>query len=97
MQWIVVATPPFKAVEHVDEVLVQLDGEPPGLEARYVGSADDGKLRVVSLWASKADADRFFAEDLGPAYARVMGPEPVGAPEAVGIKVERSFLRGLTA
>ncbi len=93
MQWIVVATPPFQSIERVGEVLTQLGGEPAGLEARYVGTAEDGKPRIVTLWESKAHADRFFTDDLGPALAKVLGPEPVGAPETTGISVARSYTR----
>ncbi len=93
MQWIGIATPPFGSVEKVDEVMAELGGHPAGLEARYVGAATDGKLRVVTVWESKAHADRFFAEKLGPALAKVLGPEPVGAPEILGIAVERSYTR----
>ncbi len=92
MQWIAVATPPFRSIEQFDAVLAQLGGEPDGLEARYAGTAD-GTLRVVTLWESKAHADRFFAETLGPALAKVLGPEPAGAPEVVGIDVVRSYVR----
>ena len=67
-------------------------GEPDGLEARYVGTAS-GTLRVVTSWESKAHADRFFAEKLGPALAKVLGPEPAGAPEVIGIDVVRSYVR----
>src|SRR5918998_4582769 len=92
MQWIAVATPPFGSIEQFDAVLAQLGEEPDGLEARYVGTAN-GTLRVVTLWESKAHANRFFAEKLGPALAKVLGPEPAGAPEVVGIDVVRSYVR----
>ena len=93
MQWIAVATPPFRSIEQFDTVMANVGGEPEGLEARYVGTASDGKLRVVTLWESKADADRFFAERLGPALAKTLGPEPVGAPEVVGIDLARTYVR----
>jgi len=93
MQWITVATPPLKSIEQFDAVLAQVGGNPDGLEARYAGTGQDGKLRVVTLWESKAHADRFFTETLGPALARALGPEPVGAPEIVGIEVARSYAR----
>lgn len=93
MQWITVATPPFGSIEQFDSVHAQVGGEPAGLEARYVGTADDGRLRVVTLWESKAHADRFFADTLGPALAKVLGPEPVGAPETIGITVSRSYAK----
>lgn len=62
------------------------------MTARYVGTTD-GTLRVVTLWESKAHADRFFAEKLGPALASALGPEPVGRPEVFGIDVARSYVR----
>ncbi len=92
MRWITVATPPFGSIETFDAVLAELGGEPEGLEARYVGTAD-GKIRVVTMWESKAHADRFLGERLGPALAKVLGPEPVGGPEFVGIDVARTYVR----
>ena len=62
------------------------------MEARYVGSTEDG-LRVVTLWESKAHADRFFAETLGRLLATALGPEPVGRPEMVGVDVARTYVR----
>ena len=53
MAWITVATPPFASIEQVDAVLAHLDGAPDGMEERYIGTADDGELRGVSLWQSK--------------------------------------------
>jgi hypothetical protein len=92
MQWITVATSPVTSIEQFDTVLTQVGGNPDGLAARYAGTGQDGKVRVVTLWESKAHADRFFAETLGPALARALGPEPVGAPEVVGIDVARSYV-----
>jgi hypothetical protein len=91
MQWITVATPPFASIEKFDTVLANLGEQPDGLEARYVGTTDDGKLQVVTLWESKAHADRFYADTLGPLLAKVLGPEPVGAPDVTGIDVARTY------
>ena len=93
MQWISVATPPFESVEQFDKVLAGQTAEPTGLEARYVGTTQNGELRIVTVWESKAHADRFFTETLGPALAKALGPEPVGKPEVVGIGVARSYTR----
>lgn len=93
MQWITVAVPPHETIEEFDAVRSRFGGEPPGLEARYVGRADDGRLRIVAVWESRAHADRFFAETLGPALAAALGPEPVGMPEVVHIDVARSYAR----
>lgn len=92
MQWITVATPPFASIEQFDRVLAEQGEEPAGLEARYVGTAGD-ELRVVTLWESREHADRFFAEKLGPALAKALGPEPVGTPEVIGIEVARGYVR----
>ena len=92
MQWIGIATPPFQSIEQFDAVMRHVGDEPEGLEARYVGTTD-GQVRVVTLWESKAHADRFFSERLGPALAKALGPEPVGRPEVVGIDVVRSYVR----
>jgi len=93
MQWITVATPSFASLEQVDAVIAQLDGPPDGMEARYIGTTSNGQLRVVSLWESKAHAERFLTEKLGPAVARALGPEPNGASEVVGIDVARNYVR----
>ena len=90
MQWITIGSPSF-SMEQVKTVLAQV-GEPEGLVARYVGTAD-GQVQIVSLWESKAHADRFFAETLPPALATALGPEPTGAPEVLGIDVARSYVR----
>ena len=92
MQWIAVSTPPFESLEQVGDVMSQMNGEPDGLEARYIGTAD-GSPRIVTVWESKAHADRFFAETLGPILAKALGPDPVGKPEIVGIDVARSYVR----
>ncbi len=91
--WITVATPSFTSLEQVDSVLAGLDGPPEGMEARYIGTTPDGGLRVVALWESKAHAERFFSEKLGPTIAKVLGPEPNGASELVGIDVARGYVR----
>jgi heme-degrading monooxygenase HmoA len=92
MQWIAVATPPFGSIEQFDQLTSTLGGEPEGLQARYVGSAGD-QLCVVSLWESQEDADRFFAERLGPALAKILGPDPAGTPEVRGMEVVRAYTR----
>ena len=93
MQYIAVATPSFDAIELFDRITAQVGDAPEGMLAGYAGTADDGKLRVVSVWQSRAHAERFFAEKLGPALAKALGPEPVGASEIVGIDVQRSYVR----
>ena len=91
--WITVATPSFASIDQVDAVIAKLDGPPAGMLARYIGSADDGNLRVVSLWESKEHAERFLTEKLGPAVASALGPEPKGASDVVFIDVARQYSR----
>ncbi|QNE18737.1 hypothetical protein F1D05_13505 [Kribbella qitaiheensis] len=92
MQWIAVATPPFGSIEQFDQVMSNMGQEPDGLQARYVGTAGDG-VRVVTLWESREHAERFFAERLGPVLAKVLGPDPAGTPEILGIEVARTYTR----
>ncbi|MEU4191339.1 hypothetical protein AB0E69_05535 [Kribbella sp. NPDC026611] len=92
MQWITVVTPPFATIEQFDQVMHEVGTEPEGLQERYVGKAADG-LRVVALWESKQHADRFFADHLGPALAKVLGPEPSGRPEILGVEIARTYIR----
>jgi heme-degrading monooxygenase HmoA len=92
MQYIAVATPAFSSIEQFDRLTDELGGEPEGLQARYVGSAGD-QLCVVSLWESQEDADRFFADRLGPALAKILGPDPAGTPDVRGMEVVRSYTR----
>jgi hypothetical protein len=53
------------------------DSRPAGMIARYVGMSDAG-LAITVVWASKADADRFETEQLGPTVRRVMGSQGPG-------------------
>lgn len=89
--WIIVATPPFTEVETFEQVTAQVGVTPEGLHARYLGRLGD-ELRVVTIWESKEHADRFFADQLGPALARVLGPEPVGRPQTQAIEVLQAFV-----
>ena len=88
--WITIATPPFTSIEQFDEVVAHIGDRPDGMLARYAGATEDGSLRVVSLWESKAHADRFVTERLGPALAAVLGPEPEGATLGTGVEVSRA-------
>ncbi len=91
MQWITVATSRFDSIEQFDAMLQRV-GEPDGLEARYVGTTD-GQLRIVGLWESKAQADRFFAETIPSILAETLGPEAASVTDVVGIDVVRSYVR----
>jgi hypothetical protein len=90
MKWMTIATPAFDSIETFEKVRAHV-GDHTGLEISYLGTADDGSLRVVNLWESKAHADRFYTEILGPALAQVLGPEPGGFPKIVGVEVARVY------
>lgn len=90
MQWITVAKPPINDIALFDQVCAAA-GEPEGMVFRYAGQGTDGWLRVIVGWQTREQADRFFAEILGPALARALGPEPAGRPEIVGVTVERAY------
>jgi hypothetical protein len=90
MQCLTIATPPVKTMEQFDAIVAQFGAPPEGLEARYVGTTG-GELRVVSLWASKEHAQRFFNEMLPPVLAKALGPEPAGAADTTWIEVARSY------
>jgi hypothetical protein len=59
----------------------------PGAIARFAGETEGG-LRVISVWESKADADRFFAECLGPVFAELLGPDRVQRPQVSELDVQ---------
>ena len=62
---------PEGSQELYDKVLehLALDGKPAGGILHVAGPGPNGGWRVVEVWESRADADRFFAERLGPAFA----------------------------
>ena len=91
MAWIMVATPSFASIEQVDAVLAQLDGAPDGMEERYIGTADDGELRVVSLWQSKGARPPVLRRK---ARARGCQSAPSRSVRpSLGIDVQRSYVR----
>ena len=92
--WLTIATPPTQSLEKLDQMMGSLT--PDGLRARYACQAD-GKFQVIAVWDSKEHADRFFHETLGPVIARVLGPEPSGAPAVTaGYEVLREFVPALS-
>jgi hypothetical protein len=72
-----------------------LEGAPAGGIFHAAGPSPEGGWRVVELWDSEDDAQRFFTERLGPAFQAVGisgRPDPqfwpiytyMAAPEAAG-------------
>ena len=91
--YLVIATPTPQTMELIDAVLAEVGGPPEGMAERFVGTADDGSFRIVTLWDSKQHAERFFADELGPALARVLGPEVTGASWQLGLDIVRHHTR----
>ncbi len=59
-------------------VLAELGGAEkaaPGLVAHVAGPVDGG-FRIVDVWESRADAERFAEQHLAAAVARVHGDDP---------------------
>jgi hypothetical protein len=50
-------------------------GIPEGLLMQVAGEGEGG-VAVLSVWRSKEDADRFFADHHAPALAKVLGAPP---------------------
>jgi hypothetical protein len=94
MQWIAIGTPPFTDITTFDATCASHGGEPEGLEARWVGRIGD-QLRVIMVWTTREQAERFFAEVLLPGLAATLGPDK--RPELVGFAAERTYRRELVS
>ena len=67
------------------------DGPFPGLIAHSAGFDDEaGVFRILDIWESREDAERFFAEHMEPLMA--LGPEALPNPAtAVEPPLRRGF------
>ncbi|CAM3769171.1 hypothetical protein [Smaragdicoccus niigatensis] len=97
MSYIFIMDSPAGSIENMERILAQIGEEPDGLAARYAGIVD-GQLKVIGIWDSKEQADRFFAEKLGPAMAKILGSEgrtfaAPATPPMIGIEVAHSYHR----
>jgi hypothetical protein len=78
--------------EQFEEIDALIGDEPvAGLLARYTGVTDAG-VAVTSLWASKADADRFFVERLRSAIEQVAGSADGGPQPSISFDVTHEML-----
>jgi hypothetical protein len=92
MSYLTIAKPAFGTLEGFRKIMSTQgigQGEPDGLQARYVAEVGDG-IRVVAVWESKQHADRFLEERLAPALATAFD-EPQGSPEVLGGVVANSY------
>lgn len=70
VQSILITGTDLEGFRAVDETLPTT--RPDGLIARYVGATPDG-VALTAVWATKAEADRFGTEVVGPAVRRAHG------------------------
>ena len=92
MSYLTIARPAFGTLEGFQKIMGERgigQGEPEGLQARYVADVGDG-IRVVAIWTSKQHADKFLEERLAPALATAFD-EPQGRPEVLQGEVANSY------
>lgn len=77
MTYIHLTKTPDKHLPDYQRVVAALGDEPVKGRLRHAAGEEDGALYVLDEWESRADADRFAAERLFPAFARAgMAPSP---------------------
>jgi quinol monooxygenase YgiN len=68
--------------EQVNEKL-NAQGDPPSaLRFHAAGRADDGRIRIIEVWDSRADFDQFNEQRLTPAISEVSGMPADQMPQA---------------
>lgn len=73
------------------EIVARTGDDQPGFIARFAGETPSG-LRVISVWESKADADRFFSEKMGPLLGEMLGPDRTVTPQVSELDVQEYAL-----
>jgi hypothetical protein len=92
MSHLTIAKPAFGTLEGFQKIMSAQaigQGEPEGLQARYVADVGDG-IRVVAVWESKQHADRFLEQRLAPALATAFD-ERQGHPQVLQGEVANSY------
>jgi hypothetical protein len=80
---------PKSSLAEYDSVLSELGSEPIAGRKQHYAGEDAGALVTVDVWESRADADRFAAERLFPAFER-LGLHPMGDTTIVAFEAERT-------
>jgi hypothetical protein len=76
MSYIHITRTPGQDLDSYRKVRAALGSEPVSGRDRHYAGEVDGALVVVDVWRSRADADRFAAERLFPAFAAAgMSPQ----------------------
>lgn len=91
MSYAMVSQSPGVGVEWHHALQRELGDEPvDGHIATYAGTGPDG-MCVISVWESKAHADRFAAEQLFPTLRRLgVGPDQLASRSVLEIDIEDS-------
>ena len=84
-----IVSPREVTFEMYDKVSAKLDteGNPPDGLIVHTASEVDGKLKIVDIWESEEQAERFGQERLGPAIMEIAGDQVGGPPEPDQIQV----------
>ena len=92
MSYLTIAKPAYGTLEGFQKLMSAQgigQGEPDGLQARYVAEIGD-RVGVVAVWESKQHADRFLEDRLAPALTSAFD-EPQGRPEVLQGVVANSY------
>jgi hypothetical protein len=76
----------YEMYQQVEDKIDAKNNPPAGLIV-HTASVVDGKLKIVDIWESEEDAQRFGQERLGPAIQEVAGPEVGGPPRPDQIQI----------
>jgi hypothetical protein len=85
----------YEVYQQVGEKL-DVENNPPAGLIMHTASVVDGKLKIVDVWESEEDAQRFGQERLGPAIEAIVGPDAAGPPrpDQVQIYEIKNLVRG---
>ena len=85
MTYVHITRGPGFGITEYERVHHEIGPDPvPGLVGHHVGEVD-GTLVVVDVWDTRADADRFAAERLFPAFERT-GVAPDASAEIIAFE-----------
>ena len=92
MTYVHISRSPGRGMAEYDKVERELGPGPQvGLNSHHVGVVD-GALVIVDVWSSRADADRFAAERLFPAFERA-GVRPQASVEITAFESVETGVR----
>jgi hypothetical protein len=96
MAYVLIIEQPGHSMDDFRAVREALGDEPgEGSIAVGAGPTADG-IRVIAISHSRQPAQRFSAERLGPAFAKVLGGRPAG-PKVTDFELDDLSVRGVAA